>query len=151
MLVAVGWPSFMVNNGCGCNMDGQGMKRTRVVARTSSLQSLKDSAAGWILLALSIWLPILRDGWIKSLAVFDGQCPMTGPAPNLHQFLWTEALMVLNSYKRVWKVFYFPPCTEGGQQECATVSLNSPSSNSIVQYSRSNTRLRSQIPATMCR
>jgi hypothetical protein len=51
MLVAVGWPSFMVNNGCGCNMDGQGMKRTRVVARTSSLQSLKDSAAGWILLA----------------------------------------------------------------------------------------------------
>jgi hypothetical protein len=32
-------------------MDGQGMKRTRVVARASSLQSLKDSAAGWILLA----------------------------------------------------------------------------------------------------
>jgi hypothetical protein len=35
-------------------MDGQGMKRTRVVARASSLQSLKDSAAGWILLVMSL-------------------------------------------------------------------------------------------------
>jgi len=32
---------------------GEGIKRTSMVARASSLQSLKDSAAGWILLALS--------------------------------------------------------------------------------------------------
>jgi hypothetical protein len=30
---------------------GEGIKRTSMVARASSLQSLKDSAAGWILLA----------------------------------------------------------------------------------------------------